>query len=123
MAAWVKRAVAGAGVLVAGAALGVGVLVGPLVLDDLALDRVVQAVALEWRDFGRERAWERLQYELDHKAVGMQVADEDCALKSRGENKVVECAWSAEVRLPGTRWAPTLSFTSRAVVMPDGDLR
>lgn len=123
MGPWKKRLAATAGVIGAAVVLGAGLLVGPFLRDDLALDRVVQAVALEWRDFGRERAWERLQYELDHHAVGMQVADEDCVLEERAGKRIVECAWTAQVRVPGLSWPPTLSFSSRAVVMPDGDLR
>ena len=67
--------------VVALVAIAAGAVVYPWVRDDMLLDRVVQAVALDWRDFGPDAARTRLQYELDHNRIGMQVADEDCAIK------------------------------------------
>ena len=54
------------------------VVIGPWVRDDLRLDWMVRAVALDWRDQGKEAAHTRLQYELDHQGIGTWVADEDC---------------------------------------------
>jgi hypothetical protein len=101
-----------------------GLLVWPYVRDDLVLDRVVQAVALDWRDFGRERAQSRLLYEFDHGEVGMHVRDEDCALSvSEAGLRQVQCDWSVEVEIPGTGMAFPLRFRSVAGLDENGGLR
>lgn len=104
-------------VLVAG-----GAWVGPWVIDDLRLDWVVIAVALDWRDFGHEHARRRLQYELDNQNIGMQVADHDCVLRALPTGvREVRCDWHVDLAVlgsPGVR----LPFSSRAVVDPDGRL-
>ena len=113
----------GVGLLVL-AGLVLGALVAPWVRDDVVLDRVVQAVALDWRDFGREEAMTRLQYELDHQRIGLQVGDDDCALSVTPEGaREVRCDWGVALAVPGTRTHLPLRFASRAVVTPDGDLR
>ena len=98
-------------------------LVWPYVRDDLVLDRVVQAVALDWRDFGRDRAQNRLLYEFDHGEIGMHVRDEDCALSSSesGERRV-HCDWSVDVEIPGTGWVLPMRFHSGAELGADGGL-
>lgn len=96
----------------------------PWVRDDVLLDRAVQAVALDWRDFGEDAALARLQYELDHQGIGMQVADHDCALSEAPDGtREVRCAWAVAVTVPGTEATYPLHFDSRAVVTPDGDLQ
>lgn len=96
----------------------------PWVRDDVLLDRVVQAVALDWRDFGEDAAMARLQYELDHQGIGMQVADHDCALSAHADGtREVRCAWAVALTVPGTETAYPLHFASQAVVTPDGDLQ
>jgi hypothetical protein len=110
---------AGAASLVA---LAFGLWVGPSVRDDVALDWVVRAVALDWRDFGHERAVARLQYELDHQGIGGQVSDDHCrlTLTPTGDREVA-CEWVAELRLPFA--GPVrLPFSSRAVVDREGRL-
>ena len=100
-----------------------GVVLGPYVRDDLVLDRVVRAVALDWRDFGREAALERLQYELDHQGIGLQVGDDDCALEETGSGRRVACSWSVELGVPASERSVPLAFSSVAMVTEDGDLR
>ncbi len=122
MLRWLKRI---ALVVVASVALAAGVcaaLIGPFVLDDLALDRTVRAVALDWRDFGEDKAVERLQYELDHQGIGSQVADEDCALVDESDERVVACTWTAEIAVPGADVAIPLGFRSRAHISASGDI-
>jgi hypothetical protein len=94
----------------------------PYYRDDRALDTVVRVVALDWRDFGEPAARTRLEYELDHRGIGMWVEDRDCAL-SDGDVREVRCDWSIDVPVPGTRWSVPLAFSSRADLLPDGDVR
>jgi len=115
-----------AGALVAGlVALGglASWLAWPYVRDDLVLDRVVLAVALDWRDFGRDKARARLEYELDHQGIGLQVTDEDCALVEEERVRRVECAWTADVRVPLLEISVPLNFRSVAELSPDGTTR
>jgi len=100
------------------------VLVGPYLRDDRRLDRVVRVVALDWRDFGREAAITRLQYELDHQHIGMEVRDDDCALDEPEPGvKEVRCAWHVDVTVPLTSWTLPLDFGSDARIQSDGDLQ
>lgn len=100
-----------------------GAVLSPFVMDDLALDRVVRAVALDWRDFGREAAESRLEYELDREGIGMQVKDEDCALIEDAGEKIVECSWQTAFVVPGVPDPVVLPFASRATIAENGDLR
>lgn len=128
---WGRRLLTWAGRLLLGVAmLGIALIVGgialvwPYVRDDLLLDRVVLAVALDWRDFGRDKAQARLEYELDHQRIGMQVTDEHCALTESGDGlRRVGCAWTAQVRVPLLEVRVPLSFASQATLGPDGLLR
>ena len=95
----------------------------PWVRDDVLLDQVVQAVALDWRDFGEDAAMARLQYELDHREIGMQVSDDDCALTEQPDGtREVACDWAVALVVPGTDAVYPLRFGSRAAVSPEGDL-
>lgn len=122
MRKWLVRLALLTLVPVVAAVAAIAAWVGPFVVDDLLLDRVVLAVALDWRDFGRERAVERLQYELDHQRIGEQVGDSDCTLDEREAWRVVTCRWVARLVVPGTQVAVPLSFRSEALLTPDGDL-
>jgi len=121
---WIRRALfafSGVGLLLV---LGATSLVWPFARDDLHLDRAVRSVALDWRDFGRSKAQARLEYELDHLDIGMQVRDEDCGLfESEEEGLAVRCEWSAVVQVPGTGWSLPLSFGSEARIDPSGSLK
>ena len=99
-------------------------LLGPLLRDDRHLDHIVRAVALDWRDFGREKAMTRLQYELDHQRIGLQVSDDDCTLDEPEPGvRRVRCAWVGEVRVPLLGRTSSLAFESEATIGADGDLR
>jgi hypothetical protein len=119
-------------VRVIGLGLGVGALaavalplavVGPYVRDDLRLDRIVRAVALDWRDFGEARARERLEYELDHQGIGPWVEDDDCALREEVGDLTVGCAWGVALPVPFTELVVPVRFSSDARIEPGGDLR
>lgn len=94
----------------------------PYLRDDRSLDVVVRVVALDWRDFGADTARARLQYELDHRGIGMWVRDEDCRLEQDGDVREVACEWRVGLPVPGTALAIPLRFASRAVLTPAGDL-
>jgi hypothetical protein len=103
---------------------GAAVLVGPYLLDDWRLDHVVRAVALDWRDFGRDKAKERLQYELDHQRVGQQIGDDTCNfVEQAGGDRSVDCRWAVSVRIPGTKSVIPLAFASTATITAAGDLQ
>ena len=113
---WLKRlgiSVALAVVLVGGLLAAV---FGPYVMDDLALDRIAHAVVLDWRDFGRDKAVERLQHELDRQAIGMHVQDESCAFEETETELAVRCHWSTQIAIPGTAFTLPLEFASEASV-------
>lgn len=120
---WVKRVLIG--LLAVPVLVGVvlAVLVGPYVLDDQRLDTAVMAVALDWRDFGLEKAKTRLQYELDARKIGMQVGDDDCTFEESPEGRTVRCAWKVDVVIPGIKRLIPMSFESVAWIRPDGDLQ
>jgi hypothetical protein len=93
----------------------------PYLRQDRSLDRVVAAVALDWRDFGRESAEQRLQTEMlaagleDHLRAGA------CVLEEVPERRV-HCTWGTRLSLPpladeltGSLQLP-LRFSSEAVV-------
>lgn len=116
---WVALAVVVVGTLLS------AILFGPMVpywIDDVRLDGIVRAVALDWRDFGPEAARERLQFELDAQGIDAAVRDESCQLGEDGEGtRAVICDWTVTA---GAVWGPVeLSFQSRAFLSPDGDLR
>jgi len=105
------------------AAAGAGVLFGPYFLQDRALDGAVVVAALDWRDFGRDVATERLQLELDKRGIGRQVQDEDCVFSQDGDERTVRCAWRVAVQVPLAGWVVPMAFTSEARIDPAGDLR
>lgn len=98
-------------------------LFGPHWLRDRALDRIVVAVALDWRDFGLQTAEERLLYELDRAALSVYVGPDGCSLNNDNDNRIVICAWEVEVRVPLTKWTVPVSFSSGARIDADGTLQ
>jgi hypothetical protein len=87
----------------------------PLLRDDWALDRVVVAVALDWRDLGEEKARQRLQFELDREGIGGQVSDDACTLATEADDvRAVACRWEVRIDLPLVREQVPLSFASVA---------
>jgi hypothetical protein len=122
MRRWLVRIAVAVGLPVAGALLVAMAVAYPYVRDDLSLDRIVRAVALDWRDFGRETAENRLQYELDHQGIGLAVGDDSCSLREQEGARVVACSWKVDVAFPTGHVVP-LSFSSVAELAADGDLR
>lgn len=98
-------------------------MLGPYVLDDRKLDAIVKVVALDWRDFGEERARARLEVELDRRSVGSQVRDEDCRFDQEGDDKIVRCTWSVQVEILLLDRTVPLSFQSTARITGSGDMR
>lgn len=117
-----NRGLAGA---VSGAVVVVGVpllLLSPYLRSDIVLDRIVKVVALDWRDFGEARARERLQYELDHRGIGLHVRAGDCTLSVIEGRRHVGCSWALRVPVPGAQMVVPLAFRSEAWVNADGDV-
>ena len=99
------------------------VVIGPYVRDDLVLDGIVRAVALDWRDFGEDKARSRLEYELDHRGIGLHVRDDDCELRTGPEgDRHVTCEWTVQLSVPGLDAPLPLSFASEGTVTAAGDL-
>lgn len=94
----------------------------PYVVDDIRLDGIVRAVALDWRDFGEEGARERLQFELDDQGIDAAVQDESCKLESLEDgSRQVICEWQVQAQ---ALWGPVpLSFVSRVTMDANGDLQ
>ena len=103
----------------AGAAAGT--LFYPLFRDDYQLDQAVLAVALDWRDFGLERARERLSLEFADRSIH-QARPADCRFDDGDDVRTVLCTWGVEIALPGESTLP-LSFLSSATIDRDGDLK
>jgi hypothetical protein len=104
--------------------IAAGALVYPWFRDDVVLDQIVIAVALDWRDFGKDTALARLQYELDHREVGLQVSDDHCALSMTptGE-RVVRCLWEAPLPAAVKEAGLRLHFASEAFIDRAGELQ
>ena len=102
--------------------LGIAAWAGPAVSDQIKLDWIVRTVALDWRDFGRDRAFQRLQYELDHQGVGLHIVEQGCVLRALPEgHREVRCDWHASLPVPlSAPWV--IPRSARAVVDPDGRL-
>lgn len=117
----VRRALYG---MAFGAVVAVALPIGwvfPYFRDDYVLDGIVRAVALDWRDFGQDKAQARLEHELDHRGIGLWVGDEACQLVTSEHERRVTCQWvvslaAADVSLP-------LAFRSSAAIDRDGNLR
>ena len=123
MKAWMRGIGIGFVGILALLVVGLLLLFGPYVHDDWMLDRMVRAVALEWRDFGLKSAQIRMQYELDRGGIGLYVRDDDCALEELQQTKVVRCSWDVVVVVPIAQWRVPLSFSSMASIEADGSLR
>ncbi len=109
------------GLLAIGVSAAGGTLLYPYLRDDLRIDGIVRVVALDWRDFGRARADERLRYEFAAQNIGRHTSPADCTLEPDGAERVVRCAWEVEIRLLGEPLP--LGFVSEARIGPDGELR
>jgi hypothetical protein len=105
------------------AVVAAGAWIFPYYRDDRVLDKVVREVAMDWRDFGEERARARLEYELDRARIGLWVGDGDCELVREGDLRRVRCAWRVDLAVPGTDRRLTLAFGSAVSLRPDGLLQ
>lgn len=110
------------GLLAVAVAVGVGALLFPYVEDDWRLDNVVRVVALDWRDFGKDRARQRLLLEMTEGGIDTVVRPEDCRWSTTTAGRTLRCEWGVRIGLPGGGVWP-LDFTSSADVSVDGDLR
>ncbi len=111
------------GLLVLSVVAVIAAIFGPYVRDDMRLDRIVRTVALDWRDFGEDKARTRLQYELDAQSIGAAIGDDNCTLTKDQDHRTVSCAWNVDVLIPGIGVSVPMSFESKALVAPDGDLQ
>ena len=85
------------------------------------MDDVVAVVALDWRDFGRLKAEERLLFELEQRDLPGTM-ESYCQLKEESRSRIVQCAWQELVVLPVVSSVVPLSFDSIAIVKPEGEL-
>ena len=91
--------------------------------DDWVLDGEVQAVAMDWRDFGPEKASERLEWALTHRDLGASVRTEDCKFEhAEDASQVVRCNWKTDVVWPVVGWMAPLEFQSVAAINHNGEL-
>lgn len=103
--------------------VGTVALLFPYFRDDMKVDRIVRAVALDWRDFGIDKAGERFELELKAEGVGPQVGDEDCRFSKKPDGtREVSCVWGIVLNVPGGLDVP-IRFESHAAIDPSGELR
>lgn len=92
----------------------------PYVRDDLRIDGIVRTVALDWRDFGRSKADERLRFEFASQSIGRHATPADCVLDDADGTKTVRCEWVVTFRVGDTIWP--MDFGSAVRVLPNGDV-
>ena len=114
------------GLALAGFMLVVALILYPLfrpIRDDWVLDGELMAVALDWRDFGDDKAEQRLDWVLSHRHLQQSVNKEDCEfIRDEQTKKVVSCRWQTEVVWPIVSWTLPLEFQSEAAIDPQGEL-
>lgn len=119
---WGRRLLVAAALVVAGWASWPGLQLLRFVLDDQALDEVVVAVLLDWRDFGEEEARERLALELDRRGLAARLPAQACTLRVGADARSVACAWEVGVDVPLAGRLP-LAFSSEASLDGAGAVR
>ena len=71
--------------------------VSPFVTD-WRLDSEVIGVAMDWRDFGEEKAKQRLAFELERQRLSSHVVYEDCTFSIEPQKGyVLSCLWDVVV--------------------------
>lgn len=122
MRRWLVRIGIAVGVIALAVAAVPAWRIGWLLRDDYALDGIAVAVALDWRDFGIDKARQRLQFELDRAGLDA-VRDEACTLdETKDGARKVACAWRMDLVLPLWPRPIPLSFASEASVDRNGVL-
>ena len=93
------------------------------ILTDWRLDSELLGVVMDWRDFGEEKARQRLGFELERQGLSSHVGYEDCSFSvdEQGRN-VVYCSWAVDVTLPFIQSRVPLAFSSTAMVSESGDV-
>lgn len=92
-------------------------------LADWKLDSELLGVVMDWRDFGEEKARQRLGFELERQKLSSHVAFGDCSFSvDEQRNKVVYCSWTVDVVLPLIESRVPLAFSSTAMVSENGDV-
>lgn len=121
MTSRVRVALAGGVAAAVALSLGAAVPLVPLLRADYALDQAVRAVALDWRDFGRQRAEERLRLEVAAAPLVGRVRPEDCVFDESAGRRVA-CGWGVVLRVPVVERQVHLDFGSEAELGPEGGL-
>ncbi len=97
--------------------VALAVLVWPAVRLQMTLDKVVRTVALDWRDFGRERAEERLAVEFGR--IG--VDGRRCSFVEEDAVRSVVCGLDIPVALGS--WVVNLPVGATAALGPGGEIQ
>jgi len=91
--------------------------------DAWALQGDLLAVAMDWRDFGENKAVERLGWTLKHRELGESLSMDDCQFQTAPSgDRRVSCVWEVVARWPGLDWHYTLQFEAAAVLDPAGEV-
>ncbi|MGC6492604.1 MAG: hypothetical protein ACON5B_07140 [Myxococcota bacterium] len=91
-----------------------------LVREDIRLDQIVIAAALDWRDFGHENAVNRLMADMDASDL-KAISDTDCRwVDDTPGIYEIRCAWAHELKVALVERTFELSFSSQARVSHAG---
>ena len=85
------------------------------------MDGVVAVVALDWRDFGRLKAEERLLFELEQRGLPGTM-ESYCQLAEEEKERVVHCEWQETVVVPIVGTEVPLLFESTSIIESGGEL-
>ena len=91
--------------------------------DDWVLDGEVLGIAMDWRDFGEQKAQERLDWALSKRNLQHSIRNTDCVFETGASGeRTVKCLWTTEVVWPVLEWKLPMTFGSAAAIDVDGDL-
>jgi len=87
------------------------------------MDGEVLGIAMDWRDFGRSKAVERIAWVIENRQLQGSLSSEDCEL-TEATNKLrqIKCMWSVEVKWPFLDWVWPLEFEANASINGDGEV-
>jgi hypothetical protein len=117
-----RQALLGAVVMAVALCIGLAIPLAPLWIDDWKLDGVVRAVALDVRDFGEEKGWDRLRFELAAQGLEARLPEEQCSVGVADGAVTVACAWEVVIDVPVVQRRIPLRFRSVGFVDAGGDL-